>query len=237
MKPILFLLNMPIEGPGTIKTFLEERNISFTIRDLYNGQPIPSDLSSFGALVVLGGPMNVDEEEKYPFLREEKRFIREGVTRNIPILGICLGAQLLAASVGACVRKNEHSEIGWMSVDLTEEGKKSTIFKGVSSPVSIFQWHGDAFEIPPNAKHLAYSSLCRNQAFGIDERFFGLQFHIEVNAEIAEEWAGTYLAEFAEEDRPAIMKLLEKKETEPTQVAAGIANRLYTNFFVRIAGY
>jgi GMP synthase-like glutamine amidotransferase len=212
--------------------FLREQDISYEIRDLFLGQPIPPSLREYEALVVLGGPMNVDEEEAYPFLAREKVFIRQCMDANIPILGICLGSQLLAATLGAPVRKNHRSEIGWMEVELTESGKQSALFAGVPSPMPVFQWHGDTFQLPVGALHLAYSHDCENQAFSINNRFFGIQFHVEVTESIAAEWAKAYLPEMQGENKRQAEHLLQMEEFEKSEAIKRTAQRLFKNFFI-----
>lgn len=237
MKPILFIQNVTIEGPGTLGLFLKQRNIPFEIRDLYGGMNLPDKTQDYGAIVILGGPMNIYEEDRFPFLTAEKSFIRECLDSNIPILGICLGGQLLADALGGSVRPNEKSEIGWMDVNLTEEGFRSDIFAGISSPVPVFQWHGDTFEIPFGAKHLAWSPNCRNQAFSYKNRFIGLQFHLEVAAEEAIRWAKTYLPDTHGENRKAAERLIQDTNNEKSEQTLPVYERFAKNFFCGIAGY
>lgn len=237
MKPILFIQNVTLEGPGTLGLFLKQRNIPFEIRDLYGGMNIPERSEDFGAAVVLGGPMNIYEEDRFPFLTAEKHFLRDCLNTNVPVLGICLGGQLLADVLGGSVRPNGESEIGWMDVALTEEGIRSRIFAGISSPAPVFQWHGDTFEIPSGAEHLAWSSKCRHQAFSYKDRFVGLQFHLEVTAEEAAHWACTYLPDTQGENRRTAEQLLQNSNLEKAEQANWVCERLANNFFIDIAGY
>ena len=234
-KPVLFIQNITLEGPGLIEMFLRERNIPWEIRDLWKGDALPIDSHSYSAVVVLGGPMNVDEEERYSFLSGEKSFIRDCLQNDIPLLGVCLGAQLLARCLGARVYKNEHSEIGCMTVDLTETGMKSPFFEGISSPLHVFQWHGDTFEIAEGAEQLAFSPRCRNQAFHYKNRVFGLQFHIEVTGADAKSWAKTYFPDTQGKDRDAAQALLDMPDREWPVAISLSAKRLLENFFGRIA--
>lgn len=237
MKPVLCIQNITLEKLGTMEMFFVKRNISYTVRDLYIGESVPSDPSDYGAVVVLGGPMSVNEEERYPFLREEKRLLNQCREKQIPILGICLGSQLLASAAGATVRKNGCLEIGWMQVELTEAGKNNSLFQGIASPISVFQWHGETFELPNQSQWLATSPLCRNQAFSLEGRYFGLQFHLEVTQTIAEEWVEEYLNELNDEDKQKAMRLREVPDEVSALAAAQTADRVFENFFVQIAGY
>jgi GMP synthase-like glutamine amidotransferase len=143
----------------------------------------PPDLNAVDALVVLGGPMNIYEEDLYPWLAVEKGFLREAIASGKPVLGICLGAQLIADVLGAKVVQNPHKEIGWFPIRLTEPATTCSLFQGLPQSFSVFHWHGDTFDLPDNAVHLAESDACKNQAFHYGERVLGLQFHLESNRE------------------------------------------------------
>ncbi|MEW6235162.1 MAG: type 1 glutamine amidotransferase [Candidatus Omnitrophota bacterium] len=238
MKPVLFLKNIAIEGPGTIISYLESKNIPNQILDLSTGDPLPENPNHWGAVVVLGGPMNVDEEERFSYLRQEKQFIRQCLDQKIPFLGLCLGSQLLAAAAGASVCKNEYSEIGWMEVELTQEGKKCELFDGLPSTLAVFQWHGDTFDIPAGSPHLAKSALCRHQAFQVGDKAFGLQFHLEVGIEDIANWGREYLHLMNNAEEIKIVRnLLENPDLAKAEQVQKTALRLCGNFFARVAGY
>ncbi len=234
-KPVLFLKNVTLEGPGILEMFLRERNIPYEIRDLYAGNQLPEEVTAYGAVVILGGPMNVDEEHRYSYLRQEKKFIGDCLQKRIPVLGICLGAQLLARTLGARVYRNYEPEIGCMTVDLTPAGENSPLFFGISSPADVFQWHGDTFDLPDGAKHLARSSCCPHQAFGYEDFAFGLQFHIEVTREEAQKWATTYLPDLHGEEKKAALELMEITEERWPNEISRTAEKLCRNFWGSIA--
>jgi GMP synthase (glutamine-hydrolysing) len=128
----------------------------------------------------MGGPMGVENENKFPWLIKEKDFISETIRRNKKVLGICLGAQLIASALGAKVYPNAQKEIGWFPVRVTPDGKLSSLFKNIPQQFTAFHWHGDTFDLPVGARWLAESEACRHQAFSFDKHVLGLQFHLKV---------------------------------------------------------
>ncbi len=130
--------------------------------------------------MLMGGPMNIYEEVKYPWLANEKRFIEKAISAGKAILGVCLGAQLIADVLGAKVRRNRYEEIGWFPVWKTQEANGSRLFQGFAQEIEAFHWHGDTFDLPPGAIHVARSAGCEHQAFVYNERVIGLQFHLEI---------------------------------------------------------
>jgi GMP synthase-like glutamine amidotransferase len=189
---ILIIKHVLIEGPGLIGEFFQSGKQLMRTIELEKGDKFPDNFEKIKAIIVMGGPMNVDEEEQYPFLKEEDKFLKKVIALNIPLLGICLGAQLLAKAVGAKVRKGVAKEIGWYKVNLTGDGEKDLLFKGLGKSLEIFQWHNDQFDIPRDALWLAKSKICPNQAFKIGKNAYGLQFHMEITPAIVELWVKKY---------------------------------------------
>lgn len=189
---ILIVKHIAIEGPGTLEYFLEKKDLGLRVIELGNGEPLPKDLSPFKAVIVLGGPMNVYEQEKYPFLKEEDVFLKEVIKKEIPLLGICLGAQLIAKACGAKVFKAPIKEVGWSKVSLTKEGQADPIFEGLKSECDVFQWHEDTFAIPEKGQLLASARSCPHQAFRVGKSAYGVQFHVEVTGKMIKDWAEAY---------------------------------------------
>jgi GMP synthase (glutamine-hydrolysing) len=180
-------MHIESEGPGTLGDFLDREGVSVTTRHLYRGDGLPADPREADLIVSLGGPMNVYEDEKHPFLKEEALFLRRAVDGDIPVLGICLGAQLLARACEAKVYRAPVGEVGWGEVSLAEEGGTDPLLKGLPDRLPVLQWHEDTFDIPAGGTLLASSAACPHQAFRV-ARSWGLQFHVEVNEGMLNQW-------------------------------------------------
>src|SRR5574341_583366 len=184
----LVLRHVPHEHLGTLAEALIANNITYEYVNFYENYSPNIPIEDVCGLIILGGPMNVYETDRYPYLEMEDKLIKEAVEKDVPILGICLGAQLIAKALGARVIKNKEKEIGWYPLKITQEGSKDKLFRHCYTEETVFQWHGDRFEIPNGAVHLAESTLCKNQAFRYSHNVYGIQFHIEVTPELISEW-------------------------------------------------
>lgn len=210
---VLVVKHVDIEGPGLIEDCLRQEKIPYEILSFESGLHLPK-LDHLTHIVILGGPMNVYEEDRYPFLREEDFFIKEAIQRGKSILGICLGAQLIAKALGAKVLKAPVKEIGWYNVSLTRIGSIDPFFSHLPRTFSVFQWHEDTFEIPHRAILIATSSLVPYQAFRYGDNAYGLQFHLEVTQEMIREWMETYEEEFEGPPPPPSSKLRILADTQ-----------------------
>lgn len=215
---------------------MRERGVEPVAVEVDENESIP-EWREFDAVLAMGGPMGADDDDENPWLSDEKQLVREAVEAGRPFLGVCLGVQLLASALGATVRRMESPELGLLPVDLTAEGREHPLFEGVDDRFPTLQWHGDTFDLPAGAIRLASSPSVANQAFQAGERGFGIQFHLEVTAELAREWADvpeyrTYLAEALGDERAvAFLNELEHRaeELHPT------ARQLFGNW-LSIAG-
>jgi len=187
-RKALIFQNAEGEGPGILADCLDRRPWDKKISDLYLGESIPEDWKNYSLLMVMGGPMNVYEEDTYPYLKEETAIIKEAINMGLPVLGFCLGAQLMAKACGAKVVKGDKKEIGWYRVQLAEHGIKDPLLKSFPKDFTVFQWHGDTFNLPHKAVRLARSVDCANQAMQIGHFSYGFQFHFEVTKEMIGEW-------------------------------------------------
>jgi GMP synthase (glutamine-hydrolysing) len=185
---VLVFQHVPFEPLGTLDPLLKEHGFRIRYVNFSRDPGLRPRLAGYDALIVLGGPMNADETEAYPNLATELELIRAALDRGLHVLGICLGAQLLAKALGGTVRPNGAHEIGWHEVRLTADGQDDPVLSALRTPAPLFHWHGDRFELPPGGTLLAASDLCANQAFRCGELALGLQFHLEVDAPLIERW-------------------------------------------------
>ncbi len=233
---VLFIKHIDIEGPGTIADFLEDNKLPYTVIDLSHGDKVPKLEKDFQSVICLGGPMNVYEEEKYRFLKEEDILLKRIADEEVPFLGICLGAQLIAKATGAHVTKNPVKEIGWYKIVLNDNGLRDDLFKDLPEVFKVFQWHGDTFGIPHGGKRLAFSELCQNQTLKYGRNIYGIQFHVEVTKDMIAQWADAYKAELESlkgivSDRQKMLEDYAKLEKNYIKQA----EQFYVNFFT-IAG-
>jgi len=193
---VLILKNIATEGAGTIEDFLKKEKIPFHIVELGTGEMLPP-LDKFDTLLIMGGPMGIYEMDKYPHLKMASRNIREAINRDMKILGICLGAQMIAHCLGAEVYPGPLKEIGWHHINLTGEGLKDPLMRKLAihprvgdfwRKFKVLHWHSDTFDIPLNSVLLASSELYKNQAFRYGDKVYGFQFHIEVTKEMIIQW-------------------------------------------------
>ncbi len=188
---VLIIKNIFSEGPGTIAEHLLARGIPFAVVDLSAGDDVP-DPDQFSHFLVMGGPMAVYEMLTYPHLVHEALLIDRAIKMDKHVLGICLGAQMIAHVLGSRVYPGSRKEIGWSEVELTRDGLKDPGMSALTIPgrdrAQVFQWHGDTFDLPAGAVCLASSELYQNQAFLFRDRVYALQFHIEVTPAMVQEW-------------------------------------------------
>ncbi len=185
MKRIHILQHEKYETPGCIDHWIKSKSYNCTVAELYERAVLP-DVSAFDWLIVMGGSMSVHDTDKFPWLADEKKFIKNAVDAGKVAIGICLGSQLIAEVLGSKVYQNHQKEIGWFPVSRNIAAGDSFMLKRFSDMETVFHWHGDTFDIPEGAKHCFTSDACRNQCFIYNERILGLQFHLEVTEDLLE---------------------------------------------------
>lgn len=190
MPKLLVLQHVAHEILGTLDPLLRESGFRIKYVNFERYPDYVPTLSGYDGLIVLGGPMNVDETSRYPFLKTEVRVIEKAIESDMPVLGICLGSQLIAKTLGARVGKNREKEIGWYDVTPNADGASDPLLSHFSESEKIFQWHGDTFDVPEGATLLASSERCENQAFRYGDNVYGFQFHMEVDEKMVERWLG-----------------------------------------------
>ena len=178
MLKLHYLQHVPFENLGNIRSWANKRKAIITGSCLYKNEDLPS-VENFDWLIIMGGPMGVYDDRKYKWLTQEKKFIEEALNSNKVVLGICLGAQLIADVLGSRIYKNRYKEIGWFPVKLRDYALEYQHTNSIKNEFMAFHWHGDTFDIPKGAIHLAESNGCGNQAFAYGKRIIGLQFHLE----------------------------------------------------------
>ncbi len=231
---VLICKNAAAEGPGTIEDFLNEKDIPFTIVDLPGGEILP-DTDVFNTLIMMGGPMSVNEAEIYPYITAEEALVRDFTAQGKSVLGVCLGAQIMAKALGSRVYKGDEKEIGWYDIELTEDGLRDALMRKLAAhpqagdlwrKFKVFHWHGETFDIPSGAVRLAGSELFPNQAFRYGSRAYAFQFHIEVRKNMVYDWL---------KDEDIDMDRVKTDTEKLYEVYNARANNFYEVFFKKQA--
>ncbi|MDD4956379.1 MAG: type 1 glutamine amidotransferase [Candidatus Omnitrophica bacterium] len=226
---VLIIKHIEIEGPGIIGEVLDGKDCRIRTVELSRGEALPRGLGGVRAVISLGGPMNVYEEKKYPFLAEEDKLIKEALAKEVPFLGICLGAQLLAKAAGAKVKKARDKEIGFYTVELTLEASIDPVMKGLPGILDVFQWHEDTFDLPVGSVLLASGETSRNQAFRLGKNAYGFQFHLEVDGEMVKNWINEYIADPGPERSRHGARIMEEHSLKGVRLL-GNGKRISSNF-------
>jgi GMP synthase (glutamine-hydrolysing) len=222
-KEVWVFKHVANEGAGTIHDYLQDQKIPARFIELYRGEAIPQDLKNVRAVCVMGGPMNVDDEVAYPFLAAEKAFLRRLIKEGIPVLGVCLGSQLIAAALGKKVYKAPVPEIGWSDVTLTPDAALDPVFSALPQrPIKVLQWHEDTFDLPDGAVLLARGAEVAHQAFRVGQNVYGLQFHVEVTSSMLLDWF---------DHRPEREQILNYYRAYQAELKV-LVQRIYSRFFL-----
>lgn len=184
MKPVAVIQNVSFDGPGFFAEFMGSAGLPMRVFRPYEGEALPASLDAYAGLCVLGGPMSVNDE--LPFLRATEALIREGIASDIPVIGHCLGGQLMASALGGRISDSPEAEIGWVDIDAVDPIAATAWFGSPRFP--IFHWHGESFSLPAGAHWLARSDFCPHQAFALGELHLAMQFHCEITAAKIADW-------------------------------------------------
>jgi len=226
MRPIAIFRHLDIEGPGYLAEFLDARHIPWTLIAIDAGMTPPASPEAYSGLVFMGGPMSVNDD--LPWIPASLGLIRQAVDRDIPVLGHCLGGQLMAKALGGSVSRNPVKEIGWHEVSVADIPEAQSWF-GEIRRFSAYHWHGETFSLPHGATHLLYSEHCAHQAFALGKHL-ALQCHVEMTAAMIQAWAAAGQAEIAASRSPAVQdaETMVALSARHLPGMTGVAEHLYS---------
>ena len=232
MKPVAIFRYARTEGPGHFATFLAEHGLQFRLIRLDEGEPVPESCEDFSGLGFMGGPMSANDE--YPWTRPVLELMRCAVSEGVPVIGHCLGGQMLSRALGGVVGLNPVKEIGWVPVKIEESPLAARWFGDGSRGFTTFQWHQDTFSIPPGGERILTGQHCANQAYVVDDRHLGMQCHVEVTAEMIDTWCTVGITDIDEAygKSPAVQDAASIRGDIPKNLPAlsSTASRLYTRW-------
>lgn len=238
MKPVMIVRHVPDEALGNLALVLEQQGLPLARVECFAGDWRRVERAGFNpeqlaGLVVMGGPMNVDQVDEFPFLEVELRWLRQALDANLPVLGVCLGAQLLAKTLGQPVYKNRVQEIGWYEIEMLPACQEDPLFAGSAHRETVLEWHGDTFELPPGAVQLARGATCEVQAFRFASGY-GVQFHPEITAEMVEDWlAGSAMCGLAVEEGRIDAEAIRAHAQAGLAAMWPLSERIFTRFAVQ----
>ena len=228
MKPVAVFRHNSGEGPGYFATFLESHRRPWQLIKIDAGEPVPADVSTFSGLVFMGGPMSVNDP--LDWVARSCALIRQAVAQDVPVLGHCLGGQLMAKALGAAVTRNPVKEIGWGEVQVADNAVANDWF-GATRKFLAFHWHGETFGLPPGATHVLQSLHCTNQAFVLGPHL-AMQCHVEMTPAMVELWCEVGSGEIAAHPGPAVQRPEEMLRDMPSRLTTlnAVADKLYARW-------
>lgn len=230
MHPVLIFRHFPNEGPGYFTTFLDRHGIPWQLVRIDAGDAVPENLNGASGICLMGGPMSVNDD--LPWIASELALIRRAVAADVPVIGHCLGGQLMAKALGAAVGANPVKEIGWGGVRITNADAARPWVGEAEGPLPAFHWHGETFSLPPGATRILDSAWCANQAFVLDDRHIALQCHVEMTPELVASWCDHGAAEIAASDSPAVQSPATIQADLPARTARlhELADKIYSRW-------
>ncbi|MFN3752214.1 MAG: type 1 glutamine amidotransferase [Thiobacillus sp.] len=230
MNPVLIFRHSPTEGPGYFAEFLDRHGIPWKLVRIDAGDAVPSNLNGVSGLCLMGGPMSVNDD--LPWIPPVLAMIRDAVAQDIPVIGHCLGGQLLAKALGGSVQANPVKEIGWGDLRVTDADAARPWVGDVRGPLPGFHWHGETFSLPPGAVRILESAHCANQAFVLGDRHLGMQCHVEMTPELIASWCENGADEIAAGTGPAVQTAAAIQADLPARTARlhALADKIYSRW-------
>ncbi len=230
MHPVLIIRHTATEGAGYFSEFLDRYAIPWQLLRIDTGDALPDILNGYCGLCLMGGPMSVNDD--LPFIAKELALIRQAVNEDIPVIGHCLGGQLLSKAMGGVVTQNPIKEIGWGEVRVTDTNAAEGWISNSVQPINVFHWHGETFSIPPQGVRILESAYCANQAFTLNNRHLGMQCHIEMTPEMIQTWCESGVEEITASQSPAVQTpaLMQADLATQTQQLHAIADKMYSRW-------
>lgn len=238
MAKVLVFQHVPAEPLGTLDPMLRNRGHRIRYVNFHRHPDAHPDVDRYDALIVLGGPQMPDQGDRYPHLNVEMRCIERALKRDMPVLGICLGAQLLAYTLGGGVRALERWEIGWYPLQPTAQSAADRLFCALVEPHPVFQWHGYTFDLPEGALHLARSATCENQAFRYGHHAYGLQFHLELDERLINRWLGyrEYVGDLERQGRGGEIEAIREQTHRLIGQSVQLSHEMFGQFLAPLGG-
>jgi GMP synthase-like glutamine amidotransferase len=233
MKPIAIFRHTATEGPGYLAAFLDDRKIPWRLIRIDAGDAVPQSATAYSGLVFMGGPMSVNDD--LPWIAKVETLIRDAVAKDVPLLGHCLGGQLISKALGAVVSRNPVKEIGWGRVKVADNDIARSWFGGIQD-FEAFHWHGESFALPQGATHLLSNKHCANQAYAIGKHL-ALQCHVEMTAEMIAAWCVAGADEIAASNSPAVQSASEMQQQMNGKLPRlnSVADQLYSRWIKGLA--
>ena len=230
MHPVLVIRHSPTEGPGYFTTFLERHGIPWQLLRIDAGDAVPDKLNGVSGLCLMGGPMSVNDD--LPWIPSELALIRQAIASGLPVIGHCLGGQLMAKALGGAVELNPVKEIGWGDVRMTDPDAARPWVGDATQPMLAFHWHGETFSVPPGATRILESAHCANQAFVLNDRHIGMQCHVEMTPELIASWCDNGAGEIAASQSPGAQSAAAMQADLPNRTSRlhQLADKIYSRW-------
>lgn len=234
MDPVLVFRHSPIEGPGYFADFLERRRIPWRLVRIDAGDAVPANLNGVSGVCLMGGPMSVNDD--LPWVPPVLQLIRDAVAQDVPVIGHCLGGQLMAKALGGSVKTNPVKEIGWGEVRITNAEAARPWLGETAQPMLAFHWHGETFSLPPGATRILESDHCANQAYVLNDRHIGMQCHVEMTPELIASWCEHGADEIAASASPAVQTpaAIQADMSARTAALHALADKIYSCWIQRL---